>query len=46
MKIETVNKDKLVKVVEHMISSDVPLVSNLANLSKVLYDNFEGTCRS
>lgn len=44
MKIETVNKDKLVKVVEHMISSDVPLVSNLANLSKVLYDNFEGTC--
>lgn len=44
MKIETTKKEKLVKVVEHMISNEVPLVSNLANLSKILYDNFEGTC--
>ena len=38
------NKNKIVSVVKNMISNDVPLVSNLANLSKVLYDSFEGTC--
>ncbi len=32
----------LIRLVRAMIDPTVPLVSNLANLSKVLYDGFEG----
>lgn len=38
------NNNKLVSIVKNLISSEVPLVSNLANLSKILYDSFEDTC--
>lgn len=46
MKFENKSKEKLIKVVKNLVTSEVPLVSNLANLSKVLYDNFPNTCWS
>lgn len=44
MKIENKSREKLIKAVRNLVSNEVPLVSNLANLSKVLYDNFPNTC--
>lgn len=38
------NKKEILKIVESLISKEVPLISNLANLSKVIYDHFDGTC--
>lgn len=46
MIIENKSSKKLITAVKHLVSSDVPLVSNLANLSKILYDNFPNTCWS
>lgn len=46
MIIENKSSKKLITAVKHLVSSDVPLVSNLANLSKILYDNFPDTCWS
>ena len=37
-------KKELVNNIKNIIFEDVPLVSNLANISKLLYDCFEGTC--
>ena len=38
------NYNKLIKSIDNLVTNEVPLVSNLANLSKILYDSFEGTC--
>ena len=37
-------KKELVNNVKNIIFNEVPLVSNLANISKLIYDSFEGTC--
>ena len=37
-------KKELVNNVKNIIFEEVPLVSNLANISKLIYDSFEGTC--
>lgn len=36
--------DKLLRAIETLICKETPLVSNLANLSKIIYDNFPNTC--
>lgn len=46
MKFENKTKEKLIKAVRNLVTPEVPLVSNLANLSKILYDNFPNTCWS
>lgn len=46
MKIENKSKEKLIKAVKNLVTPEVPLVSNLANVSKILYDNFPNTCWS
>lgn len=44
MKLENKSRNKLLIAINHLVSDEVPLVSNLANLSKILYDNFPNTC--
>lgn len=34
----------LKQIVNGIIDINVPLISNLANLSKIIYDNFQNTC--
>lgn len=46
MKFENKSKEKLIKAVRNLVTTEVPLVSNLANVSKILYDNFPNTCWS
>ena len=37
-------KNDLITIVKGIIDKNVPLISNLSNLSKVIYDNFLNTC--
>ena len=37
-------KKYLVESVKNIISLDIPLVSNLANVSKLIYDSFDNVC--
>lgn len=38
------SSDKIIKIVKSLVNKDLPLVSNLSNLSKILYDFFDDTC--
>ena len=38
------NKKDIIRVIEGLITKDNKLISNLSNLSKIIYDAFEGTC--
>lgn len=37
-------KEDIIKMIKGIMDINVPLVSNLANFSKIIYDKFEGTC--
>jgi GAF domain-containing protein len=41
---ENRNSKKLIKAIKNLISTEVPLVSNLANLSRILSEYFVNTC--
>lgn len=43
MDIVNISKDELIEITINLIDKNLPLVSNLANLSKLLYDSFSGT---
>jgi GAF domain-containing protein len=43
MNIEKVDKKKLLSNIEYLIDKNVPLVSNLSNISRLLMDSFDKT---
>ena len=36
-----INKKEIIKIINSVIDKDLPLISNLANISRVLYEGFE-----
>lgn len=36
--------DEIIQKVNSIINLDIPLISNLSNLSRVIYESFENTC--
>ena len=46
MKVNNRNNEKFIKAINNLLTPEVPLVSNLANLSKIIYDYFPNTCWS
>ena len=46
MKVNNRNNEKFIKAINNLVTPEVPLVSNLANLSKIIYDFLPNTCWS
>lgn len=41
MEIDNINKDELISQTKYLIDDSLPLISNLSNLSRLLYECFE-----